>query len=89
MCEMINNHYKLNVQIQAFEELNVENKFDVVSIITVLEHLYDPKKCIQKIRNLMTENGYLFIEIQIQSFHVPDILPDYLAFEHTSLDQTL
>ena len=82
MCEMINNHYKIKCTNTSFEELNVENKFDVVSIITVLEHLYDPKKCIQKIRNLMTENGYLFIEIPDTEFPRSDILPDYLAFEH-------
>ena len=82
MCEMINKHYKIKCTNTSFEELDVKNKFDVVSIITVLEHLYNPKLCIKKIGELMNENGYLFIEIPDTEFPRYDILPDYLAFEH-------
>ncbi len=82
MCEMINKHYKIKCTNTSFEELKVENKFDVVSIITVLEHLYNPKRCVEKISNLIKENGHLFIEIPDTEFPRHDILPDYLAFEH-------
>tara|TARA_Y100000768_G_scaffold63599_1_gene43716 strand:- start:18157 stop:19338 length:1182 start_codon:yes stop_codon:yes gene_type:complete len=82
MCEMINEHYKIKCTNTSFEELRLENKFDVVSIITVLEHLYNPKRCIEKISELIKEDGYLFIEIPDTEFPRHDILPDYLAFEH-------
>lgn len=82
MCDMINKHYDIKCTNTSFEELNLENKFDVVSIITVLEHLHNPKKCLLKINDLINSGGYLFIEVPDTQFPRSDILPDYLAFEH-------
>ena len=62
MCDMINKHYDIKCTNTSFEELNLENKFDVVSIITVLEHLHNPK-CLLKTNDLINSDGYLFIEV--------------------------
>ncbi len=82
MCSMISSYYDIKCTNTSFEELKLNNKFDVVSMITVIEHLYDPKKCLLKIKELLNDNGYLFIEIPDSQFPRYDILPDYLAFEH-------
>tara|TARA_B100001059_G_C17834209_1_gene586797 strand:- start:448 stop:1629 length:1182 start_codon:yes stop_codon:yes gene_type:complete len=82
MCEMINKHYNIKCTNTSFEELEIQNTFDVVSIITVIEHLFDPKKCLLKIRKLIKDDGFLFIEIPDTQLPRFDILPDYLAFEH-------
>ena len=44
------------------ENLVLENKFDVIILTHVLEHILDVKKLMQKLYDLLNENGIIFIE---------------------------
>ena len=68
----------------TFDEVNYKDtKFDVISIISVLEHLYSPLKALLKIRGLLKHNGYLFLEVP-DLLAKTDGLPELDTFEHLS-----
>jgi len=45
------------------ENYNTDAKFDIIILSHVFEHFYDPMKALSIIRNLIQENGILFIEV--------------------------
>jgi 2-polyprenyl-3-methyl-5-hydroxy-6-metoxy-1,4-benzoquinol methylase len=53
--------HKLNAVTYAYpiEELSSDNKYDCVICINVLRHVYDVEKCMEKIFNILNDNGYL------------------------------
>lgn len=64
-CEFAKN--KFNINIIARDLLDVPNQysnyFDFISLIHVLEHLNDPNINLQKLREILKKDGYLFIEV--------------------------
>lgn len=44
-------------------ELPLKDKFDVITILHVLEHVKNPEKYVEKIYELLNKNGSLFIEV--------------------------
>ena len=50
-------------------------RFNLIVMIHVLEHFYDVNRAIVKCRDLLTDNGYLFIE-------VPNILKPFRSLDH-------
>lgn len=62
---------KSNIKVYsgAFENFSFKNKYDVIFFWDVLEHVFDLKKTIQKIKNILNHNGYLIINA-----------PDYDSF---------
>lgn len=56
---------KLNLEIYNKDllELSFKNKFDVISILHVLEHIENPEKYIEKIHDLLNAKGLLFVEV--------------------------
>ena len=54
---------KLEIHNQDLLELSFENKFDIVSILHVLEHVENPEKYVEKISELLHDDGLLFIEV--------------------------
>ncbi len=56
---------KLGVDIReiGFDEFHVEEKYDVITLFNVLEHLGDPKATLIKIREIISASGILTIEI--------------------------
>lgn len=55
------------VEVSSIEEFNTDKKFDVVTMLDVLEHLAEPKIAILKIRELMNRSGILVINIPDRS----------------------
>lgn len=54
----------LNVFLKDIEGLRFsKGTFDLICIISVLEHVYSPKGTLIKIRNLLKPGGYLFLEV--------------------------
>ena len=47
----------------AEEEVVYENKFDLILMSHVLEHVIDVRMVIEKLKENLSENGYLFIEV--------------------------
>lgn len=56
---------KLGLEIYAKDllELPLNDKFDVITILHVLEHVENPEKYIEKMYELLNKNGSLFIEV--------------------------
>lgn len=58
----------------------INEKFDVISINMVLEHLFEPRVVLSKLSSLLSEKGRIVIQI-------PNFLKypvDLLIYEHTS-----
>jgi len=49
----------------SFEEAfaNIKEKFDAIFLFHVLEHMEDAEDCLKKIKSLLKQNGFIFIEI--------------------------
>lgn len=56
---------KLGLEIynQDLLELSLEKKFDIITILHVLEHVENPEKYVEKINELLNKNGSLYIEV--------------------------
>lgn len=55
--------YGLDVKTVDLENFNPSEKFDFVILSMVLEHIVDLKECIQKIRNILNDGGFLYIGV--------------------------
>ncbi|MGI9034984.1 MAG: class I SAM-dependent methyltransferase [Pyrinomonadaceae bacterium] len=55
---------KLNLDIRqgSFESFQSDEKFDLISMIQVAAHFYEPRKSFQKAFDLLSEKGFLLIE---------------------------
>ncbi len=62
--------FGLRIINDTFENANINEKFDVVVLRTVLEHLPSPSKALEKVYELLKENGELII-----------IIPDFMGIE--------
>ena len=64
--------------ISALEEADIHDRFDLVSLNYVLEHVTDPVEMLRQSKQLLRNNGYLFIEV-----------PDVSNFETVSHDHDI
>ena len=77
----------LDLELVDIENFNPKNKFDLIYLISVFEHLTDLHLVLNKIRKLINKNGCLFIKvpglmnIHNNSFHHFDVL-DFLTLPH-------
>lgn len=55
--------FGLNIHEEEFLDNAPEKSFDAISMWHVLEHVPFPEKRIKQLRNLLADNGYLFIAI--------------------------
>lgn len=68
-CEMAKLKYGIELINGKFEEISKGFKkgaFDIVHMHHVLEHLFSPRKVLQKIYHLLANNGLLLIEVPNQ-----------------------
>lgn len=54
------------VKIQHKDILKVKEKFNLILILDVLEHLPNDKKIIRHIYNILNEGGYIFVSVPIR-----------------------
>ena len=45
--------------------LNINSKFDIIFILDVLEHLFDPVQLLQEAKNITKKNGYIIVTIPL------------------------
>jgi 2-polyprenyl-3-methyl-5-hydroxy-6-metoxy-1,4-benzoquinol methylase len=64
------------------ECLNI-GKFDAISLMSVLEHIYNPAKFLKNINKILKQNGLLFLEVPDSAKPTPFIV-EYFGFEHLS-----
>jgi len=73
-------YFVFDGDIQSMEDVNPEN-FDFIFIIHTLEHVPNPKEVINKCTEMLKTNGFLFIEVPIQSqIDPPELWGHYHPF---------
>lgn len=63
----------INAEFEAYFKKNPRKKFDVISLIHVVEHLRNPEKALRLIANHLHKNGILFIETPNIDSHLFDV----------------
>lgn len=54
--------FGLDIRQGSLESFNADEKFDLISMIQVAAHFYEPRTAFQKAADLLNENGLLLIE---------------------------
>jgi len=54
--------FKLDIRQGSLESFQTDQKFDLISMIQVVAHFYEPKKAFENAFELLNENGLLLIE---------------------------
>lgn len=77
--------YEIEVQTGQFENIEIPDKaFDLVLISHVLEHLYEPIKCLKKVNKILKDKGYLLVEVPCLT-NPENWGNGYFTFEHINL----
>lgn len=74
-AEYSRSELQINVSIQPFSEFPIEEKFDLITMFHVLEHLEHPVRDLMSLSNTLKPDGHFVIE-------VPNILYPCMAFSH-------
>jgi len=53
----------LNVESCTLEDYNPPFKFDIVTMLNVLEHVLSPTEVLNKIHSMLNDNGYLLVSV--------------------------
>jgi 2-polyprenyl-3-methyl-5-hydroxy-6-metoxy-1,4-benzoquinol methylase len=56
-CELLKKKFDCKIYNNYFENLDFENKFDVITCWASLEYSYEPSKFIDKLKKLLNKNG--------------------------------
>ena len=72
-----NIHYN-DVQDMPYD---YEDWFDIIFIIHTLEHVPNPQGVVDKCKEILKPNGFLFIEVPIQQYEDPELWGHYHTFE--------
>ncbi|MFH1776733.1 MAG: class I SAM-dependent methyltransferase [Candidatus Omnitrophota bacterium] len=68
---------EINIIIAPFEKVSFNSKqFDLITLMHILEHFFDPVRCLIKIKRILKDDGYLLIEIPLTQ--------DYYGIYHQS-----
>jgi SAM-dependent methyltransferase len=67
---------------------NVNQKFDLILMMSVLEHVEKPFLAAEKLRNLMTDDGYLYLTLPFfYPVHEGPHFGDFWRFTPTAIEQ--
>ncbi|MGH7492594.1 MAG: class I SAM-dependent methyltransferase [bacterium] len=62
--EFARDQMKVEAARKTLEEMqNTSEKFDAITLWHVLEHFHDPYDALQRVRELLSENGVCFVEV--------------------------
>lgn len=74
-------NYNIDIFCGFFEDLIHNKKYHLFFLTHVLEHIYQPKKILKKIRENIRDDGYLFVEVPC--LENEEKWPNgYFSFEH-------
>ena len=62
------NNKKYSFELKNIEDLDTENKYDIICLSYVLQHLENPKKVLNILKDKLTDRGVLFIKVPDDSF---------------------
>lgn len=55
--------FSINIQTSSIYDYDNDKKYDIVILRHVLEHLADPIKALKKIKNILSDDGILYVEV--------------------------
>jgi len=82
-AEFARTEYNLSVRTQELQDCDFPDKsFDVITLWHVLEHLYEPKESLKKMRNLLKDDGFILIAVpNISSFDARFYKKNWIALD--------
>ena len=78
---LANKLYGINTLIGTIEDYNNDEKYELVILTHVLEHLFNPLNCLQKCSNMQMDSGWLLIEVPLFE-RLDRFPPGMLTLEH-------
>lgn len=82
MAEYIQNNYDIYCYDEGFHVEKVGREYSLVTCVTVLEHVLDPRKMVCEFNEILEDRGCLFIEVPDAANPRWDMIPDHLVFSH-------
>ena len=74
-CEVVNyarGQLHLDAEIASLEDYRFDRQYDVMVMCDILEHLFEPNKQLEKIRNNLQRGGIIFIQVpNLLGFKIP------------------
>jgi len=64
--------YNINTIVDIIENVDINDKFPMVTMIHSLEHFYDPISKVKLVKEFVKEGGYIYIEVPDALTHVLD-----------------
>lgn len=66
--EKFANNNKYVFELKNIDDLDLKQKYDIICLSYVLQHLENPRQTLDKLRNLLTDRGVLIIKVPDDSF---------------------
>lgn len=82
--ESLKKNKKLNLFYGDFEYFKTKKKFDIISILHVLEHLRNPIKVLKNLRNLLKDSGKLVVEVPVLENQKTNSIDGFVTIQHMS-----
>ncbi len=75
-------NYGVKTNAGNFEEFETDRKYELILLTHVLEHLYNPRKALQKCNSMQRSGDWVFIEVPL--LEKIENIPGYFSFEHVN-----
>lgn len=73
--------YDIDTIIDTFENIKLNQKFDILVMTHILEHLYNPNQVLEKCNKILNKDGYILLEVPL--FEGSKLFPiGMLTLEH-------
>lgn len=64
--------YELEARLQSYESFETDKKYDALFMFDVLEHFANPQAMLEKAKSMLTENGFIYIQVpNVLGFKIP------------------
>ena len=70
LAKIAKDKFNLNVQNCFLDEFKTKEKFDVITLTDVFEHITEPKEMLQQCRTLLNDEGIIFIKVPNGKFQL-------------------
>ena len=79
----------INYLGKQLSDIEKNQKFDIVLLLHTLEHIMEPKKTIEDIRDRLSDNGFLYVEVPLGAFQEWKYVSDPLTHVNFFSEQSL
>jgi SAM-dependent methyltransferase len=73
----------INIINEKFENVKFKEKFDFIHLSHTLEHLVSPSKAMEKIRDIINQDGVLYLEVpNVAAIEIKDNITEFFIDKH-------